>query len=289
MPPALLRRTVAAMSFAEDLGFVVDLVRSAAPVALGHYGRAERLTKTHAAARDEAVTLADRAVQAHLVDGLRTRFPGDGIIGEEDESGAGITVDCPHPLGRNWVIDPIDGTNNFVAGLGHWAICVGLLERGEPVLGVVYEPLGDAMYAAARGHGATLNGRAIAAPGSALSAASIVMLTSNAIDAHGRSPGWLAAFLGQTRWKIRVLGSAAVEAVTVAAGVAHAAITVNGKLWDCVAPAAIVLEAGGLISDLTGRPIFPFDLAGYDGAKVPYLSAAQSAQVDILQWLRSNP
>lgn len=277
------------MSLAEDLAFVVDLVRSAAPVALRHYGRTERLTKTHAAARDEAVTAADRAVQAHLVAGLRKRFPGDGVIGEEDESGAGITVDCPDPLGRNWVIDPIDGTNNFVAGLGHWAVCVGLLERGEPVLGVVYEPLGDAMYAAARGQGATLNGRAVAAHGAALSSASIVMLTSNAIDAQGRCPEWVTAFLKQTTWKVRVLGSAAVEAVSVAAGVAHAAVTVNGKLWDCVAPAAIVLEAGGTICDLAGGPIFPFDLRGYAGAKVPYLSLAKPAQVELLQWIKDRP
>ena len=55
------------------------------------------------------------------------------------------------------------------------------------------------------------------------------------------------------------------------------------------AKGAIVLEAGGAICDLTGRPIFPFDLTGYGGAKVPYLSAAKSAQVDILQWLRSHP
>ena len=89
--------------------------------------------------------------------------------------------------------------------------------------------------------------------------------------------------------KARILGSAALEAVQVAAGVAHGAITVNGKLWDVTAPAAIVLEAGGLLSDFSGRPVFPFDLAHYGGAKVPFLAAAPQAHADsehiVCEWL----
>lgn len=270
----------------DELQFITSLVRSAGPVALKHYGNVERQTKTHAAARDEAVTAADREVQRHLVAALRQRFPGDGIVGEEDDAGRGITVDIVDPQGRNWVIDPIDGTNNFVAGIDHWAVCVGLLDRGEPVLGVVYEVMRDAMYAAARGAGATLNGRAIRAPEVEMSAASVLMLTSNVIDKDGRCPEWATRLIGQTTWKTRVFGSAAIEAVSVAAGVAHAAITVNGKLWDCVAPGAIVLEAGGVVSGLGGEALFPFDLRGYTGAKLPYLAAGPAAHPRMLRWIR---
>jgi len=71
--------------------------------------------------------------------------------------------------------------------------------------------------------------------------------------------------------------------------VAHAAITVNGKLWDCVAPAAIVLEAGGTITDLVGAAIFPFDLRNYTGAKVPFLSAGPAAAEMILREMREHP
>jgi fructose-1,6-bisphosphatase/inositol monophosphatase family enzyme len=69
----------------------------------------------------------------------------------------------------------------------------------------------------------------------------------------------------------------------VAAGVAHGAITINGKLWDIVAPAAVVLQAGGTITDPSGKPVFPFDLRNYSGAKVPYLAAAPSAQAELLR------
>ncbi|MCS7034907.1 MAG: inositol monophosphatase [Phycisphaerae bacterium] len=277
------------MSLRDDLEFVSSLARSAGAIAREHYGKVDRLTKTHAAADDEAVTLADRAVQAHVVAGLRWRFPADGIIGEEDDAGRGITFDCRDPLGRNWVIDPIDGTNNFISGLGHFAVCIGLLEAASPVLGVVYDVTHDELYAAATGCGATLNGRAIRALQTPLSPASMLMMTSNLIGPTGRVPGWAVRWISQTVWKLRILGSAALESVLVARGVAHAAVTVNGKLWDCVAPAAIVLEAGGVVSDLAGKPIFPFELRNYTGAKVPYISAGPAAHEQIVSEIAAYP
>src|SRR6476646_5456684 len=105
------------MSLSHDLQLVTDLARQAGRIVLDQYGKVERLTKTHAAAKEEAVTEADRASQRLIVAGLRRRFPDDGILGEESETGQGITFECPDPGGRVWVIDPIDGTNNFIAGL----------------------------------------------------------------------------------------------------------------------------------------------------------------------------
>ncbi|HLL90712.1 MAG TPA: inositol monophosphatase family protein, partial [Tepidisphaeraceae bacterium] len=228
-----------ASDLAADLAFAVDLARGAGQVVARFYGHVERLTKTNSASTDEAVTEADRATQRFIVQGLRGRYPGDGLVGEESDTGEAITFECRDPMGRNWVIDPIDGTNNFIAGLGAFGVCIGLLDKGEPVLGVVYDVTRDAMYAAARGHGAwleeprRLGGRhPIKAPTDPLSPSSMVMLTSNLIDKAGRCPQWACHFLGQTTWKTRILGSAAIEAVQVAAGVAHAAFTVNGKLWD---------------------------------------------------------
>jgi fructose-1,6-bisphosphatase/inositol monophosphatase family enzyme len=76
---------------------------------------------------------------------------------------------------------------------------------------------------------------------------------------------------------MRMLGTAAIEAANVAAGVAHGAVTINGKLWDAIGPAALVLEAGGVVTALDGKPIFPFDLRNYSGARVPFLAAGPSA------------
>ena len=270
-------------SLAHDLQYAVDLARGAGKIILGHYGKVERLTKTHAAAKEEAVTEADRASQRFIVAGLRRRFPDDGVVGEESETGQSITFEAPDPRGRVWVIDPIDGTNNFIAGLGFFAVCVGLMERGEPVLGVVYDVTRDATYSAARGEGAWLDTKRLRAPRTPMSESAMLMVTSNLLDPAGACPKWATRWIGQTNWKLRMLGSAALEAAQVAAGVAHGAITVNGKLWDAAAPAAIVLEAGGLITDLSGRAVFPFDLARYQGAKVPFLAAGPAAHPELLR------
>ncbi|CAN5549211.1 inositol monophosphatase family protein [soil metagenome] len=270
------------MNLSEDLQLARQLARSAGTIVRDLYGKTDRLTKTHAAATDEAVTEADRASQRLIVAGLRKKYPNDGIVGEESDSGKSITFECTNPQGRNWVIDPIDGTNNFIAGLGAFAVCIGLLDRGEPVLGVVYDVTRDEMYAAARGEGAWRNEKPIRALQSPLGNASLIMMTSNLLDAFGECPAWASRWMGQTDWKLRILGSAALEAVQVAAGIAHGAVTINGKLWDCVAPAAIVIEAGGVMSDLHGKAIFPYDLKNYVGAKVPFLAAGKVAHEQLV-------
>jgi myo-inositol-1(or 4)-monophosphatase len=271
------------MSLPQDLQYAIELARGAGKIVQDHFGRAERLTKTHITTTDEAVTEGDRASQRFIVAGLRRRFPQDGVVGEESEAGQAITFDCPDPMGRVWVIDPIDGTNNFIAGLGIFAVCIGLLDKGEPILGVVYDVTRDQAYAAAKGLGAWLGTQKLAALHEGLGDWSVLMLTSNLLDGQGRCPSFAMRWLSQTNWKIRILGSASLEAVHVASGVAHGAITINGKLWDLVPAAAIVLEAGGVISDLHGREIFPFDLTNYQGAKVPFLAAGPRAHAALLR------
>ncbi len=277
------------MSLAHDLQFAVETARSAGKVAMRYYGSVERLTKTHATTTLEAVTEADRATQRHVLSALRRRFPDDGIIGEESDTGDAITFECPDVDGRNWVIDPIDGTNNFISGIGVWGVCIGLLERGMPVLGVVYDVTRDLVYCAAKGEGAWMGNQKVRAVDTPLSDSSVLMLTSNLIDKNGRCPDWACRWIGQTNWKIRIFGSAAIESVQVASAVAHGAVTVNGKLWDCVAPAAIVLESGGSISDLSGNPIFPYRLTDYTGAKVPFLSAAPGARDTLIDYFKRHP
>src|ERR1700689_1619774 len=137
------------MNLTEELHLATELARSAGALVAEQYGKVERLLKR----QNEAVTEADRASQRLIVTGLRRKFPGDGIVGEENETGDAITFDVPKPSGRNWVIDPIDGTNNFIAGLGVFGVCIGLLDAGKPVVGVVYDVTRDKMFAAARGAG----------------------------------------------------------------------------------------------------------------------------------------
>lgn len=277
------------MNLNAELEFAIELARGAGKIVLEHFGRVERLTKTHAAATAEAVTDADRASQRFIVAGLKQQFPADGIVGEESDSGHSITFDCPDPAGRVWVIDPIDGTNNFVAGLPEFAVCIGLLQHGDPIMGVVLDVCRGSVYSAVRGQGTQLNGVRVEAAQTPLNDSSMLLLTSNLLDKTGRLPQYVVNWMSQTTWKVRILGSAALEAANVAAGAAHAALTINGKLWDIAAPAALVLESGGIITSPSGAPIFPFSLAGYCGAKVPFLAAAPKAHGPILEQMRQNP
>jgi myo-inositol-1(or 4)-monophosphatase len=267
------------VNLADDLAHAIDIARRAAALVLQHYGHVQRLTKRN----DEAVSEADRASQRLIVSELRKLFPKDGIIGEENETGDAITFDVPDPSGRTWVIDPIDGTNNFLAGLSNFAVCIGLLDAGRPVLGVVQDVTRNQTYSAAAGRGASLDSRPLSVVHTPLDDSAMLMLTSNLLDDHGRCPPFAVRFLEQTNWKIRMTGSATLEAVQVAAGVAHGAITINGKLWDIVAPAAIVIEAGGLVTDPGGAAIFPFGLENYSGAKVPFVAAAPSAHAQLIR------
>ncbi|MDP9174315.1 MAG: inositol monophosphatase [Planctomycetota bacterium] len=269
------------MNSDDDLSYVVDLSHEAAALVLAQYGKVERLIKRHA----EAVSEADRASQRLIVAGLRRRFPDDGIVGEENETGDAITFDSSNPSGRNWVIDPIDGTNNFLAGLGAFAVCIGLLEGGVPTLGVVHDVTRQQTYSAASGQGAWLGKKQLRVLQTPMGDNAMLMLTSNLIDFEGRCPSFVSRWMGQTNWKIRILGSAAMEVMQVAAGVAHGAITLNGKLWDIVAPAAIALEAGAVVTTTRGESIFPFNLNNYAGARVPFLCAAPVAHGELVREL----
>ncbi len=274
--------------YSADLHLAIRLAKEAGEIALGHYGTVDRLTKTHAATTDEAVTVADRAAQAVIVKGIRAAHPDDGVIGEESDDGQAITADNLQPHGRNWVIDPIDGTNNFIAGLGNWAICIGLLDDGHPVAGVVYDVTRNLLYAGGKGINATINDRPTLALDDDWSDASVLMLTSNLLDPAGNAPGWSSAFLSQTNWKVRMLGSAAIESVMVGAGIAHGAVTINGKLWDCVAPAAFTLAAGGVVTKVDGSPLFPYDVSSYHGAKVPFVTAGPASLDGLVSRLRDE-
>src|SRR5258708_6740327 len=136
------------MSFTHDLHHAIEIARAAGRIPLEFFGHVARLTKTHAATTDEAVTEADRATQRYIVAELRKRFPDDGIIGEENDLGDAITNERGAKGQRVWVIDPIDGTNNFVAGFPNFAVCIGLLDAVYPVLDVVFDVTRHIMYAA---------------------------------------------------------------------------------------------------------------------------------------------
>jgi histidinol-phosphatase len=190
------------------------------------------------------VTEADREVEQVLRMALTRARPGDAVLGEED----GLTGSGP----RRWVVDPIDGTKNYVRGMPVWATLVALQVDEVGVVGVVSAPALNRRWWARRGGGAFADGRPIQV--------SAVATLSDAYLSYASLTGWESAgaldrFLDLTRacWRTRAVGDFWSH-VLVAEGAVDLAVEPEVSLWDLAALAVVVEEAGGRFTDLAGRP-----------------------------------
>lgn len=192
---------------------------------------------------------------------IARHFPEDGIVAEE---GAVRQVGDRE---FTWIVDPLDGTNNYALGIPCFAISAGLFRRGEPYAGVVHEPNTGFRCWALRGHGGFVGDRRLTLAPRALDAASNI--AARVPVAPGLEPlviRWLREH------KFRNFGSVALHLVFAALGAVDLVLDHKATLWDLAAGAAVLLEAGGCITSPEGRPLFPFDVAGYRGASVPFLA-----------------
>ena len=197
----------------------------------------------------DVVTAADTAVEAFLCEELGRHFAGDRILAEESLERRPADLS-----GRCWVIDPLDGTVNFLHGLPFWAISVALLEDGVPVLGVVLDAVRDELFCAERGAGAYLNGRRLRCPDDDLQRS--LGASSGCLERWSEQPQVLADILARYG-KIRILGSQALHLCYLAAGRLGAALSVEARLWDDAAAALVVMESGFQYTDFAGDPRFP--------------------------------
>jgi len=201
---------------------------------------------------DEPVTAADRAVSDLCVENLHREFPGDAVLSEEvPDDGARLKAT------RTWLVDPIDGTKDFIAGRPGFAVMIGLLVGGEPVLGVVYQPTGDHMWYATRDQGAfVIDG---GGPARRIQVSAVDRLTEARMVS---SASVRETVVAQVRERAGIsseiqIGSVGIKLSLLAAGERDLYINPAGrtKLWDTCAPSIILHEAGGRLTDLLGRPL----------------------------------
>ena len=193
----------------------------------------------------DVVTRADRAVEVHLRSRLLEQRPDDAILGEEGDDHAGTS-------GVRWVLDPIDGTVNYLYGIADCAVSVAAEIDGEPVAGAVVGILADVEYAAAQGHGATRNGAAISVRPSPPVAQRLVMTGFGyRPEVRTHQAQVLAALLPAVR-DIRRIGSSALDICHVADGSADAYVEEGPMPWDWSAAAVVLREAGGRFGVLAG-------------------------------------
>jgi histidinol-phosphatase len=230
------------MAFEKELAFMKEIATLAGEVGLRHQ-KAGFSAETKP--DNTPVTIADRESEALICAAIVEAFPEDGILGEE---GTGKEAQSD----RHWIVDPIDGTKDFVRGNKHWAVLIGLEMDGESMAGVCHFPaLGDT-YHAARGDGAFRNGEQIKASG--IQSLKDAVICPSAINRNHKGrygdPQRLLEFLSQF-WAIRTLGGAP-DAMMVASGQADIWIEPKSEAWDLAATKVILEESGAVFVNFDG-------------------------------------
>ena len=205
------------------------------------HGSVEEKTK------NDFVTHADRESEERIVAAIRERFPEDAFLGEEGGRRMG------REGARVWIIDPLDGTSNFVSGFPFWCVSIAAWEGEELVAAVVWDPLRDEMYTAERGSGAWRNGTRLAVSGrpgleGAFIATGFPFRNRHKIDSYLAL--FKAVFVHARA--IRRAGSAALDLAYVAAGVFDGFFEFRLAPWDIAAGALLIEEAGGGLTDFDG-------------------------------------
>jgi myo-inositol-1(or 4)-monophosphatase len=236
------RRSATTGTAAARLTVVESVAKEAGRLAASFHAKTDGLQVEMKGPQD-FVTAADRAAERLIIERLSAAFPGSAFLGEEGGSQGSVAG-----AQMLWVIDPIDGTANFVRDRAEWVVSIGLLEAGEPTLGVIYQPSMDRLYAAERGYGAALNGKPIRVSETASLAAATIVLESS-LGPHGAAQLKLIGGLRDRGGEYSRLGSAALSLALVADGRIdgfHAAFL---NSWDVAAGIVLVREAGGWTSD----------------------------------------
>lgn len=227
----------------ELLTLAIEIAHNAGELLLGHFrGPAEGVESK--STPTDLVSAADKASETLILEMIGDRRPGDGVLSEEgggDAAGPGLL----------WVVDPLDGTVNFLFGLPGWAVSIAIEDEKGAVVGVVFQPTTGETFTAMRGGGAEMNGRPIRVSGRKELSSALVG-TGFAYDSRARKvqAEVVGRILPAAR-DIRRAGSAALDLAATACGRLDVFYEAPMERWDKAAGVLLVTEAGGVVSDLT--------------------------------------
>jgi len=215
-----------------------DIAREAGALAFDYFRKRDELVVELKGPQD-LVSVADRAVEDRIRERFADAFPDDGILGEE---GGGAVSD------RFWLIDPIDGTANFLRGVPFWCVALAYVVDGEPVLGLIYDPIQDQLFAGRSGGGATCNGRPMRIADTSELGAATVAVGYSVREPHQKVLSVLDLTLGKGA-TFKGYGSCAMALALVADGRLDAFYEAHINAWDCLGGLLLVREAGGRTND----------------------------------------
>jgi len=236
-----------------ELAVATELARDAGAILLAHYHSSFLVEqKVNALKEIEEVTAADREANDLIVRRLATEFPNDGILAEE-------SADTERRLEKDrvWMIDPMDGTKNFIQRDGDFAVQIGLAIDGESVAGVVYQPVRDILYRAARGSGSwieTNKTEATLMTVSNLTTPGEMVLASSRSHRSPRMERVVSTFGFKAEVRRGSVG-VKIGLITERKADLYLHLSPSTKQWDTCAPEIILVEAGGRLTDLFGQPL----------------------------------
>jgi 3'(2'), 5'-bisphosphate nucleotidase len=238
--------------FKDELRVAVDLARTAGAAILEQYQGPLNVEQKNEDDGSEPVTQADRIANELIVSGLQREFPGDGILAEE-------SVDTKRRLGKSrvWMVDPLDGTNGFIAGNGDFAVQIGLAEEGEVIVAVVYAPLSGVLYRAVRGEGTWIERPDLEPERAQVSDRHELAEMRLAASRSHRSPR-MNKVVQRFGFREEVQrGSVGIKIGLLIEQQCDVYIHLSPrtKQWDTCAPQLILTEAGGRMTDLFGGPL----------------------------------
>ncbi len=235
-----------------ELRVAIDLARSAGAAILAEYQGPLDIEQKNLDDDAEPVTQADRIANELIVTGLQREFPGDGILAEE-------SIDTSRRLDKSrvWMVDPLDGTNGFIAGNGDFAVQIGLAEEGEPVVAVVYQPSTGVLYHAVRGEGTWIERRQVEPERARVSDKRDVAKMRLAASRSHRS-----SRMNKVVQRFGFREEVQRGSVGIKVGLlieqqcdVYIHLSPRTKQWDTCAPQLILTEAGGRMTDLFGEPL----------------------------------
>jgi histidinol phosphatase-like enzyme (inositol monophosphatase family) len=228
------------MAFEREVEVAKLIVQEAGALALDYQRRG---VIAESKSDESPVTAADRACEKLIVETLAREFPEDGVLGEEGSNRESSN-------GRKWIVDPIDGTRDYVRGIPLWAVLVGLEADGEITVAAAFSPGQNLLQWSTKGAGAWCNGARIHV--SSVSEPSKAVLSFNGFHKPGvrRYAAGLVDML-QGFWAVRSMGGA-VDAMLLAQGCADAWIEPNAAPWDLAPFKLLVEEAGGVFKSFAG-------------------------------------
>lgn len=231
----------------------IAAAREAGKILMDNFGKIERVDTKDVR---ELVSNVDIAAESKIIELIKAQYPDHGILCEESE---GEVTDSEY----KWIIDPLDGTHNYIYGMSIFGISIALEYKGEIVLGVINMPYSGEMYWAEKGKGAYLNGKPIRVSQRTMEEALVIFDSTLHTDKAAKT-GFLATLVDNT-FGLRMSGSAAWNLTCIASGSADLVVEYSDKPWDFAAGGLMVEEAGGRMTTLDGDRWSPY-VQGYLGS-----------------------